>query len=63
MRSAGLIPHCFAGAAERLASGARDDLACVVTDPHAGISGIELQAEMSCHGWPEPVTGRCRQAP
>lgn len=56
MRSAGLIPRCFAGAAELLSAGAQDDLACILTDLHMpGISGIELQAEMTRRGWRQPV--------
>lgn len=56
LRSAGMIPRCFAGAEELLTSGAEGELACVVTDLHMPrLTGLQLQAEMARRGWRQPV--------
>ena len=56
LRSAMMIPHSFNSAEEMLASGLEGELACVVTDLHMpGMTGLELQAEISRRGWDLPL--------
>jgi FixJ family two-component response regulator len=56
MRSAGLVPRCFADGAALLADAAHDRFACIVTDLHMpNMTGLELQAEMVRRGWRQPV--------
>lgn len=56
LRSVGRAPRGFASAEDLLASGIERDLICVVTDLHMpGMTGLELQAEMTRRGWAVPV--------
>ncbi|PCF91286.1 two-component system response regulator [Sphingopyxis terrae subsp. ummariensis] len=55
LRSVGMTPRCYAGAEEMLASGGHEELACIVTDLHMpGMTGLELQAQLSARGWRTP---------
>lgn len=55
VRSAGMTPHCFAGAGDLLEMGG-GRLACIVTDLHMPeMTGLELQAEMLRLGWTVPL--------
>lgn len=56
LRSAGLAGRCFEGAEALLRCGEEAHIACIVTDLHMpGISGIDLQAELTRLGWRQPV--------
>lgn len=56
LRSAGLASLAFNSAEDLLASNARNEIACVVTDLHMpGMSGIDLQSEMARRGWRQPT--------
>lgn len=56
LRSVGMAPRGFSGAEDLLAAGIERDLICVVTDVNMpGMTGLELQAEMTRRGWGVPV--------
>ena len=56
IRSSGMRTLAFDSAEALLASGAEDRLACIVTDLHMpGLSGLELQQEVTRRGWPQPL--------
>lgn len=56
LRSAGLRGLCFALASDFLASEQGATVACIVTDLHMpGMTGLELQAELTRRGWLQPV--------
>lgn len=56
LRSAGMSAIPFDSGEALLASALVDKLACIVSDLHmAGMTGIELQAEMRRRGWEHPV--------
>lgn len=56
LRSAGMTGIGFAAAEDLLASNRLDDVACIVTDLHMpGMTGIELQAELTRRACAQPV--------
>ena len=56
MRSAGMVALVFANGPDLLASGRREELACIVTDLHMpDMSGLDLQIELHRQGWPTPL--------
>lgn len=56
LRSAGMTPRGFASGEDLLAAAIERDLICVVTDLHMpGMTGLDLQAEMTRRGWVVPV--------
>lgn len=56
LRSAGMMPRCFASAEEILKSGTEGEMACILSDLHMpGINGIELQYETCRRDWRIPL--------
>nr|WP_299907050.1 response regulator [Sphingomonas bacterium] len=56
LRSAGMAPLVFSRGEDLLTSDVWATIGCVLTDLHMpGISGIELQQEMTKRGWQCPV--------
>ncbi len=56
IRSGGMRTIGFESAEALLGSGAETELACIVTDLHMpGISGLQLQQEITRRGWQHPL--------
>lgn len=56
LRSAGFAGRSFSGGEALLGCGDEGRIACIITDLHMpGMTGIELQAELTRRGWPQPV--------
>ena len=56
LRSAGLTGRSFPDGEALLCCGEESRIACIITDLHMpGMTGIELQAELTRRGWRQPV--------